>query len=156
MPSGGKRTPRNPAPVSGPGAMSQRTDGGPGQKARYMSGGEYGEGQEMMDLQQSAQMAQAPATPQLSAGGAASARPVRTAEPLDAPTDRPDEPLTMGSPVGPGAGPEVLSGGTGTLSKANSQDAQDLKKYLPSLMRMANQADAPRSFVKFVRNLRDM
>jgi hypothetical protein len=26
---GGQRTPRNPAPVSGPGALSQRTDGGP-------------------------------------------------------------------------------------------------------------------------------
>ena len=26
---GGKRTPGNPAPVSGPGQLSQRTDGGP-------------------------------------------------------------------------------------------------------------------------------
>ena len=156
MPSGGKRTPRNPAPVSGPGAMSQRTDGGPGQKARYMSGGEYGEGQEMMDLQQSAQMAQAPATPQLSAGGAASARPVRTAEPLDAPSDRPDEPLTMGSPVGPGAGPEVLSGGMGTMMQASDDDLTDMKAYLPSLIKMASQPGTPKSFVKFVRYLRDM
>ena len=28
---GGKRTPGNPAPVSGPGQLSQRTDGGPQQ-----------------------------------------------------------------------------------------------------------------------------
>jgi hypothetical protein len=29
--------------------------------------------------------------------------------PLDAPTARPDEPLTAGAPVGPGPGPEVLN-----------------------------------------------
>jgi len=28
MPRGGYRQPNNPAPVSGPGALSQRTDGG--------------------------------------------------------------------------------------------------------------------------------
>lgn len=32
--------------------------------------------------------------------------------PLDAPTMRPDEPLTTGLPSGPGAGPEALMGGT--------------------------------------------
>ena len=51
---GGYQRPTNPAVSSGPGALAQRTDGGPASKqaARYMSGGEYGEGQELMNLQQ--------------------------------------------------------------------------------------------------------
>jgi len=57
---GGYRQPSNPAPVSGPGALSQRTDG---QGARYMSGGQYGEGQELMELQTSAPMSKAAPQP---------------------------------------------------------------------------------------------
>jgi hypothetical protein len=34
--------------------------------------------------------------------------------PLNASTQRPNEPLTAGIPTGPGPGPEVLSGGAGT------------------------------------------
>ena len=40
---GGYRTPSNPAPVSGPGSLSQRTDGGPRQVQAEMSGMPYGE-----------------------------------------------------------------------------------------------------------------
>lgn len=36
------------------------------------------------------------------------ARPGIAAPPLDAPTQRPHEPVTAGAPVGPGPGPEVL------------------------------------------------
>ena len=39
---GGYRAPSNPAPVSGPGALSQRTDGGATQPATYISGLPYG------------------------------------------------------------------------------------------------------------------
>lgn len=95
---GGYQRPNKPAAVSGPGAMSQRTDGGPSvdnakQAARYVSGGSYGEGQEMMDIQQGAPMAEAPGIPR---------RPVVG---LSAPTQRPDEPVTAGSLIGPGPGP---------------------------------------------------
>ena len=38
---GGKRTPRNPAPVSGPGRLSRRTDGGPAQVNAQMTGRRY-------------------------------------------------------------------------------------------------------------------
>lgn len=102
---GGYRQPSNPAPVSGPGALSKRTDGQP---ARYMSGGPYGEGQELMELQTSAPMASAPRqsvrpsrgrAPQ---GGDSAGVPVT---PLFAPTERPDEPLTAGAPFGPGPNP---------------------------------------------------
>ena len=101
---GGYRRPSSPAPVSGPGALSRRTDG---QGARYMAGGEYGEGQEMMDLQTSAPMSKAPAPPRPSRSR--SARQVvddgMQVTPLFAPTERPDEPVTAGAPFGPGPGP---------------------------------------------------
>lgn len=101
---GGYRQPSNPAPVSGPGALSQRTDG---QGARYMSGGQYGEGQELMELQTSAPMSKA--APQPRARQPRSARQVveegMRPTPLFAPTERPDEPITAGAPFGPGRGP---------------------------------------------------
>lgn len=154
MPRGGYRKPSNPAPVSGPGAQSRRTDGGPGQAARYMSGGEYGEGQEMMELQQGATMASSGGQTPMSAAAPAK-RPMRQGPDLFEPSERPEEPLTAGSPVGPGGGPEILSGGFGTAQSSNQGDMKDLKEYLPSLMRMANQPGVPGSFVKFVRYLRD-
>lgn len=98
---GGYQRPGKPAATSGPGKFSRRTDGGPSedsvkQAARYVSGGDYGDGQEMMAIQQGAPMAAAPETP----------RP--SAIPLSAPSERPDEPVTAGAPVGPGPGPEAL------------------------------------------------
>jgi hypothetical protein len=103
---GGYRRPSNPAPVSGPGALSRRTDG---QGARYMAGGEYGEGQEMMDLQTSAPMSKAPEQPRMRQPR--SSRQVveegMRPTPLFAPTERPDEPITAGAPFGPGPGPAM-------------------------------------------------
>lgn len=113
---GGDRVPANPAPVSGPGAMSQRTDG---QAARYMSGGPYGEGQEMMDLQTSAPMAKAPAMPRPRAGRStqqAVSDGMGSVTPLFAPTERPDEPITAGAPFGPGPGPATRPQPTGRLA----------------------------------------
>ena len=54
---GGYRKPANPAPVSGPGALSQRTDGSPSQPATYIPGLPQGEGQATYDQQVSAPMA---------------------------------------------------------------------------------------------------
>jgi hypothetical protein len=120
-----------------------------------MTGGEYGEGKEMQEIQQGASMANSGAKNPKSAAAPADRRMMRQAPDLMAPTDNPAEPITAGAPVGPGGGPEMLSGGMGTIQDAAASDAQDLKRYLPSLMRMANQADAPKSFVKFVQRLRD-
>lgn len=114
---GGMRRPSNPAPVSGPGALSRRTDG---QGARYMAGGEYGEGQEMMDLQTSAPMSKAPAAPRPRTGRQVAAEEMARPTPLFAPTERPDEPITAGAPFGPGPGPTArtpMSSLAGTLEK---------------------------------------
>lgn len=105
---GGKRTPRNPAPVSGPGQLSQRTDGGPQQTLANMTGMPYGENAEFNTMQAAAPMsaagqttARAPRPRQARGGGDG---PV----PLFSPTQRPDEPVTAGAPFGPGDGPPPM------------------------------------------------
>ena len=146
---GGMRRPSNPAPVSGPGALSRRTDG---QGAKYIAGGEYGEGQEMMDLQTSAPMSEAPAQPRPRRGQGAGQvmeegpRPT----PLFAPTERPDEPITAGAPFGPGPGPaQQLS-----LADESGQEAQMMRRYLPALESIANSPQGTPTFRRFVRFLR--
>ena len=89
---GGYRRPAHPAPVSGPGAMSKRTDGGPSdtQAPRWAPTDDYGGATELMQVQQGAPLE-----------GGTTATPI----PLTAPTMHPDEPLTAGAPFGPGPGP---------------------------------------------------
>jgi len=93
---GGYRTPSNPAPVSGPGALSQRTDGGPTQPATYISGLPYGQGGETYANQVAAPMQ-----------GNNFAMEMPT--PLMAPTTRPNEPITSGVDIGDGPGSEVMN-----------------------------------------------
>lgn len=94
---GGYREPSNPAPVSGPGALSQRTDGNPTQGAKYISGMPYGQGQQTYSNQVAAPMAGNPFQGML--GGIT---------PITAPTERPNEPITSGMSFGAGPGPEIL------------------------------------------------
>ena len=57
---GGYQAPQRPAAVSGPGAGSARTDGGPGnarQPIRVPTGGAYGEAKALTEQQQGAPMA---------------------------------------------------------------------------------------------------
>ena len=121
---GGYRQPSNPAPVSGPGALSRRTDG---QGARYMSGGAYGEGQELMDLQTSAPMSKAPEQPRMRQprSGRQVVEEGMRPTPLFAPTERPNEPITAGAPFGPGPGPSAAP----TYSPASL--TATLQKLLP-------------------------
>lgn len=95
-PQGGYREPSNPAPVSGPGALSQRTDGGPTQGARYVSGLPYGQGQQTYSNQVAATM---------QGNNFAVDMPTE----LMAPTSRPTEPITAGVNIGDGPGSEVLN-----------------------------------------------
>lgn len=98
---GGYRKPENPAPMSGPGALSQRTDGNPAQGAKYISGLPYGQGRSTYDQQTAAPMAAAAPMP--------SAAPMEMPTPLMAPTSRPDEPITSGINMGDGPGSEVMA-----------------------------------------------
>lgn len=131
---GGQRTPENPAPVSGPGALSQRTDGAATQAPQVAAGGEYGERKQMMDLQSGA--------PMQGGGG-----PAPT--PLGAPSMRPDEPVTAGADAGPGMG----SIAAGILGEKQITDER-LRPMLHSLEVMANLPGSNPETRALVRNLK--
>lgn len=146
MPKGGYRKPGNPAPVSGPGALSRRTDGGPTQGAKPIpANGQYGERKALQQMQSAAPMQGNPVPPVPSPKpstpppGTAGANPLLTN--LFAPTQRPDEPITAGAPVGPGRTPTVEYNGKYRM----------VSKYMPMLDQMANDPDAPASFRNFLR-----
>ena len=92
----------NPANVSATGGAGQSGTQAP----RYISGMEYGQGQAMMQQQQSAPMAGPTPTTQASSM-AMPLLPELT--PLTAPTERPSEPVTAGMDFGAGPGSEALN-----------------------------------------------
>lgn len=135
-PTGGYREPRKPAMVSGPGKMSKRTDGQP--RAQLPDAG-YGEQKDFQAIQSGAPMA---------AAGQAMPNITR----LDAPTERPDEPVTAGAPSGPGPGPAALGLGTKTIA----DDFKSLRAYMP-LLQMYADSDASsgtmRAFVRYLKGV---
>lgn len=107
MARGGYQQPSNPAPVSGPGALSKRTDHQP---VRNPGGMPYGENADFADIQSSAPMEKAPALPPVQKPSRRGGSPTDpSVTPLNAPTAYPNEPVTTGIASGPGAGPEVTS-----------------------------------------------
>lgn len=148
---GGARTPRNPAPVSGPGQLARRTDGGPQQTTTPMTGMAYGENADFNDMQSSAPLAAAPTVSNTRARSTSPTEQRAAANPLFAPTQRPNEPVTAGAPFGPGAGPDAQPGMRGAIS----EDMQMLKQYLPDFEQAAQWENTPKSFkmlVAYIRN----
>lgn len=157
MPAGGYQRPTSPAPVSGPGALSQRTDGGPGSKqsARYISGLPYGEGQETYDIQQEAPMEAAPASNATMMGreeniAQANARPITD---LLAETEFPTEPVTDGIDMGPGRGSTALPPNFAPRSTEEIVGNPLAIRYLPDLMAASRLPGAPDSYRRFVNYL---
>jgi len=148
---GGMRRPANPAPVSGPGSLSQRTDGGPQQVMSDVSGMPYGENQELEEMQSAAPMSASGQTTARASRGRARGGQAPKMAPLMSPTQRPNEPVTDGATFGPGAGPNTLP----NSKEQASRDAQMIAKYLPDLMQMAEAPDTPDGFKRFVRYLRN-
>ena len=153
---GGYRKPEKPAPVSGPGKLSKRTDGGPTQKIRELPGGKYGEGAEFRGLQQSAAMAgrETPGAPTPEAPAGPPPQPVETI-PFGAPSQKPDEPVTAGSEMGPGVGPAAL-GLRDPQMQIDQEDAQRLLSYLPVfeyLATLPGSSQAMRSYVRQIKAL---
>lgn len=147
MARGGYREPSKPAAVSGPGAKSRRTDGGPAQVLRDISGGAYGDAQQFRQLQQDAPLAnsQVPSAP----AGRPSGGPPPEITGFDAPTQRPTEPVTAGNPLGPGPGPQ----GPG-LAGGAADSLERFRPYLPVLIKVANRPEssqALRTFVKYLK-----
>lgn len=154
MPRGGKRqgTPGK--------AYGQRTDL---QAVKVAPGQQYGKATEQRKAQQAVPMAGAtspgpPPAPQPAPVGPTSMMPglaqmpaqaPGSLTPLDAPSTRPNEPLTAGMAMGPGAGPEVL----GALHQSED-GVEDLAMYLPMLEYLASQPGTSAQTRNFVRKLR--
>lgn len=141
---GGYQPPANPAPASGPGSLARRTDGGPGQPIRVPTGGSYGSATELAALQQAAPLAATPGGDAPPAGGG-----MPPITPMGAPTQRPDEPVTAGAPLGPGPGMDALG-----LTSGITQDDAKLMMYLPVLEAVANRPGATHAMRNLVRDLK--
>jgi len=151
--------PQKPATTpSLPGALSTRTDG-PGsvaskQAQRYVSGmPSYGDGQDLMNLQAQAPMSatrlggNAPAPSALAAAAQQGAQQqggmAQQVTPLSAPTQRPEEPVTAGAPMGAGPGPEAIgiqpgqAVQTGISAKNLVQSLASNKDAAPELQQLA-------------------
>lgn len=134
MPAGGYRAPGSPAPVSGPGAYSRRTDGQP---TSSLPNAKYGEGAAFEAQQQAAPMS-------------ASGPDLSGLVPMNAPSNRPDEPITAGMPGGPGPGPSVPA----NTPQIDPDRAARLRSYLPALVLLASQDDVDPQTKAFVRSMR--
>lgn len=155
MPSGGNRptAPQNNYSVSATGGSGNSGTQG----AKAMTGGQYGENKDMAELQTSAPMAASPTFAQ-SAATPSMGRPMRApvgqeVVPLDAPTQRPDEPVTTGIDMGAGAGSEVMYANNQTLA---AEDRQRMLTALPTLAILAESPSASNAFRNYVRYLRSV
>jgi hypothetical protein len=102
---GGYQRPAAPAPVSGPGRLARRTDGGPAQPVRELPNANYGEAAEFRGLQQASPLPRTAAVPSASSGGAAAVGGGGPSViPFDAESQNPDQPVTAGAPLGAGPG----------------------------------------------------
>lgn len=150
--NGGYRRPGNPAAVSGPGALSQRTDGGPGAKAAAVKlpDARYGEQKDFQEIQSGAPIEKAGAP-----AGTLGQAPIPTPPPpgLDAPSMRPDEVVTSGADAGAGVGSDAL--GLLDFNQLAANDLQYVLRYLPQLQYTVDMnPDTPTSTLAYIRFLR--
>lgn len=148
---GGYQPPAKPAPSSGSGSLSRRTDGGPAgrQPVRELPNAEYGAAKEFRTAQQGAPMA---ATPSVDAGGPQGpVNPGAGVVPFSAPSQNPMEPVTAGADAGPGPGSSALG-----LQSPMQADVNNLKRVLPALELMANSPNASQATRNWVRRIRSL
>lgn len=130
---GGDRRPANPAPVSGPGSLSRRTDGGPAdsQPIRRLPDAAHGESRDFEAQQAAAPVAQSQRVPVDTSG----------VVPLTAPSQRPDQPITEGAiePGGPAAPDEF--------------DIMRLRSWFPALKMVASRPNSSPATRQLVRQL---
>lgn len=138
---GGYRPPAKPAPVSGPGRLSKRTDG---QGRAQLPDAAYGEQKTFQDIQGGAPMAQAGGGPQ---GPGMMPLDMSRTTPFTSPSQYPGEPVTAGADAG-------LGPGSGVLPKRQDPGFQNLIELLPTLEVMASMPDATSTFRNFVRRVR--
>lgn len=148
---GGQRTPNSPAPASGPGSLSRRTDGGPGAKQpmRVPTGGAYGDAAQLQQTEAAAPMGASPGGDQSPPAGLLAGLAIPAGPGFGESSQQPGVPVTDGAALGPGAGPEALG-----LPAQQDQDMQMLQAYLPVLEHLANQPGAPAAARNFVRSVK--
>ena len=132
------------AGASGPGKFSKRTDMNMGSIA-------YGEGVETAAIKGGAPLARTPDVRGARASDVRAAAAQAPVTPLFAPSQRPDEPITTGIPMGDGAGPEILgiNNNVDTL-----EDKERMVSYLPALETLAASPNSSQAFRNYVRQLR--
>jgi hypothetical protein len=124
------------------------------QAAKAMTGGQYGEAKDMMELQTSAPLNASPTMPMTPSSGRPQMAPTgQEVVPLDAPTQRPNEPVTTGIDMGAGAGSEVMYANDKGLE---SEDRQRMLMALPTLAILAESPSASNAFRNYVRYLRSV
>lgn len=151
---GGYRQPKNPAPVSLPGKLSRRTDGGPAHQVKSApTGMDYGAHRALMATESVAPMAGTPAVPTPSINvpdQSAGPAPQPPFPPFLRPSERPNEPITHGVDIGPGGGSEVLPvetqpgfGQQGSMTQMLSQfAARDMTGAMARLLQSARDLGA--------------
>lgn len=148
--NGGYRQPANPAPVSGPGALSRRTDGGPAGNVK-LPDAKYGEQKDFQEIQSGAPIAKV-ATP---VAGTMNEAAIPTPPPpgLHDPSHRPGEVVTSGADAGGGVGSDAL--GLLNYAQMAANDLQYMHKYLPDLQYAVDMnPETPTSTLAYVRFLR--
>ena len=140
--------------ISGMGKNSRRTDKNPSKQAkRYMAGGKYGEGKQLLNLQSAAPM---------SGTTAGVSKPVVMTQeqitPIFSETQRPEESPDYGMPFGDGPSPVDIGLMPGVAQKETPQkeDLRRLTNYIPMIEMAANAEGAPRSLSTFVKYLRSL
>ena len=124
---GGYRKPGTPAPVSGPGALSRRTDG------RVAEGYTYGMNKQINEQAAAAPLAKVAKAVARPMNVAPSQPPITT---LTEPTMNPDEPITSGINMGAGPGAEALM--LPSNADNNAQFNQSISSYYPVLSYIAS------------------
>jgi hypothetical protein len=131
---------------AGPGKFSTRTDG------LSFQPDTYGAGVEQAAIKAGAPMAKTPDVRGARASDVRAAAAQTPVTPLYAPSQRPDEPITAGIPMGAGPGPEVL--GINQPMTDTDSDRQRLISYLPALEVIAQSPNSSQAFRNYVRILR--
>jgi hypothetical protein len=129
---GGYRKPGKPAPVSGPGKLSQRTDG------RVAEGFAYGMNKQINEQAASAPMAKAP-RPTPGAQPINVAPPQTPVTPLTSATMNPDESVMAGINMGAGPGSEALMLPSNQENSAEFNNS--IASYYPVLSYVASRPD---------------
>lgn len=144
---GGYQAPAHPAPASGPGKLSRRTDGQP---LRQLPDAEYGEQKTYQAQQRMAPAAQSGMD--VTAANAPSPVDMSRITPMSAPSQFPDEAVTAGANAGAGPGMSAL-GLPPQAPPISDAVIQSLSDMLPTLELMASNPMVSDSFRNFVREV---